>query len=252
MTKNGDTSLRSARLDQILVERGLAATRSRARDLILRGQVSVAGAPATKPASTVPASAELSVSAEADDVSRGAVKLRAGLDAFAFSAAGRTCLDVGASTGGFTQALLAAGATRVYAADVGHGQLSARLAGDARVINLEGRDARHLTATDIPEPIDAIVADVSFISLTKVLPQALSFARPNAWLVALVKPQFEVGRADIGKGGIVRDPAAREAAVATVRDWLGAQSGWRVVGTIASPIAGGSGNHEFLLGARHD
>ncbi len=244
---------RAARLDQLLVTRGLATTRSRARDLILRGAVSVDGKTVVKPAAAIEATASLSVTAEAGDVSRGAVKLRAALTAFEFDPGGKICLDVGASTGGFTQALLAGGAAKVYAVDVGHGQLAATLLGDERVVSLEGIDARALTAGHIPDRAGAIVADVSFISLTKALAVPLSFAAAGAWLAALIKPQFEAGRDGIGKGGIVRDDDVREAAVENVRGWVAAQPGWTVCGVVPSPIAGGSGNQEFLLGARfHD
>jgi 23S rRNA (cytidine1920-2'-O)/16S rRNA (cytidine1409-2'-O)-methyltransferase len=170
---------------------------------------------------------------------------------FGFEAQGRVALDVGASTGGFTQVLLQAGATRVYAVDVGRGQLDARIAGDERVISLEATDARTLSSELVPEPVDAIVADVSFISLTKVLPVPLSLASANAWLVALVKPQFEAGRQAVGKGGVVRDASDRERSVETVREWIAKQPGWTVNGVIDSPIVGGSGNQEFLLGAVH-
>jgi 23S rRNA (cytidine1920-2'-O)/16S rRNA (cytidine1409-2'-O)-methyltransferase len=184
-------------------------------------------------------------------VSRGAVKLSAALEAFGFDPEGCVALDLGASTGGFTEVLLMRGAKKVYAVDVGHGQLHASLKGDPRVVSLEGCDARALTAATIDEPVDAIVADVSFISLTKALGPALALAAPGAFLVALVKPQFEAGRENVGKGGIVRDEAARRRAVAEVTAWLAAQRGWRVKGVIASPIKGGSGNEEFLLGALH-
>ena len=185
-------------------------------------------------------------------VSRGGLKLTAGLDHFGFPVEGIVALDIGASTGGFTEALLARGAARVYAVDVGHGQLHARVAVDARVVSLEGRDARHLDRTLVPAPLGAIVADVSFISLTKALPVPLTLARAGAWLVALIKPQFEAGRAAVGKRGIVRDPAARQRAVDLVRTWVAAQRGWRVLDVIPSPIVGGSGNAEFLLGAVRD
>ncbi len=188
----------------------------------------------------------------ADAVSRGGAKLAAALDAFGLDPRHRVALDVGASTGGFTQVLLKRGAEKVYAVDVGHGQLHARLKDDPRVVSLEGCDARSLERATIPEAIAAIVADVSFISLLKALPAALALAMPGAWLVALIKPQFEVGRARIGKRGIVRDASARDAAVEDVSTWLAAQSGWRVVGVIPSPLRGGSGNEEFLLGACKD
>lgn len=246
-------SERRERLDQALVTRGLAPTRSRARDLVLRGHVTVNGALVKKPAMAVPEGVSLEVSCdEAGDVSRGAVKLRAALEAFAFDAKGRVCLDVGASTGGFTQALLAAGASRVYAVDVGRGQLVASLRDDPRVVSLEGTDARSLTPAEIGEPPAALVADVSFISLTKALGAPLTLAARGAWLVALIKPQFEAGRDAVGKGGIVRDEAVRLQCVDTVQDWLLSHSGWRMVGTIPSPIEGGSGNKEYLIGAVFD
>jgi 23S rRNA (cytidine1920-2'-O)/16S rRNA (cytidine1409-2'-O)-methyltransferase len=188
----------------------------------------------------------------AAEVSRGAAKLAAALDRFRFPVEGRIALDIGASTGGFTQVLLARGATRVYAVDVGHGQLAPRLASDPRVISLERCDARRLDRALVPEPVGAIVADVSFISLTKALPVPLALAGPGAWLVALIKPQFEAGRAAVGKGGVVRDPAARQQAVQTVRGWVAGQVGWHIADVMPSPIAGGSGNEEFLLGAVRD
>jgi 23S rRNA (cytidine1920-2'-O)/16S rRNA (cytidine1409-2'-O)-methyltransferase len=243
---------RASRLDLVLVARGLAPSRARARDLIRRGLVEVAGAIVTRPAVVVVGEVDIRVLGGAADVSRGAAKLVAALDSFAFPVEGRVALDIGASTGGFTQVLLARGAARVYAVDVGHGQLDPRLAADPRVVSLERCDARRLDRALVPEPVDAIVADVSFISLTKALPVPLSLAAPAAWLVALVKPQFEAGPAAVGRGGIVRDPAARRRAVEAVRDWVAAQPGWRVVDVVASPIAGGSGNEEFLLGAVRD
>lgn len=238
------------RLDLALVARGLVATRAKARDLISRGEVRVAGEVAQKPAMIVRAAQEIAVDAgAAAQVSRGAVKLGAALEHFGLDPAGRVALDIGASTGGFTQVLLERGATRVYAVDVGKGQLHASLAGDPCVIALEECDARTLDRALVPEAIDAIVADVSFISLEKVLPAALALAGRGCWIAALVKPQFEVGREGVGKGGIVRDPALRERALANVVDWLGAQEGWKVLGTMPSPIEGGSGNVEFLLAA---
>lgn len=236
----------------MLTMRGLAPTRSRARDLILRGLVLVDGAVQTKPGALVGEAANLSVDGEAHYVSRGALKLAAALDAFGFAAAGRVGLDVGASTGGFTDVLLSRGALKVYAVDVGHGQLHAKLKDDPRVVSLEGRDARSLTPGDVPDQVGAIVADVSFISLEKALPAALALAVPGAWLVALVKPQFEAGRDAVGKGGIVRDAAVREAQAARIRAWLDQQTGWGVVGLMPSPIQGGSGNEEYLVGARFD
>jgi 23S rRNA (cytidine1920-2'-O)/16S rRNA (cytidine1409-2'-O)-methyltransferase len=240
------------RLDQVLVERGLAATRSRARDLVLRACVRADGAVVTKPGQTVAATASLAVEGGGEYVSRGALKLEAAIEVFGFEAKGRIALDLGASAGGFTEVLLARGAAKVYAVDVGTGQLDPRLKRDPRVVALEKVDARSLSPELVPDPVGAIVADVSFISLTKALPAALALAAPGAWLVALVKPQFEAGRKAVGKGGIVRDAKAREAAVGKVRQWVGAQAGWHVVGVVPSPIAGGSGNVEFLLGAAFD
>jgi 23S rRNA (cytidine1920-2'-O)/16S rRNA (cytidine1409-2'-O)-methyltransferase len=244
---------RLARLDVRMVQLGLAPSRARAQDLIRRGLVDIAGVIEQRPGAGVAACAAIHLSQTAGDhVSRGALKLIAALDHFGFPVADVVALDVGASTGGFTQTLLARGAARVYAVDVGHDQLHPRLASDARVVSLEARDARHLDDTLVPEAVGAIVADVSFISLTKALPVPFTLSRAGTWLVALIKPQFEAGRAAVGKGGIVRDPAARQRAVELVRAWVAAQPGWRVLNVIPSPIAGGSGNHEFLLGAVRD
>lgn len=238
------------RLDSALVERGLVASRSRARDLVLRGAVTVDGRRAGKPAEMVACDAELAVAEGlAAQVSRAAAKLEAALERFDLDPAGRLALDVGASTGGFTQTLLARGAVAVTAVDVGRDQLHAELRGDPRVVSLEGFDARQLTREQLPEPVAAIVADVSFISLAKVLPAALALAAPGCWLVALVKPQFEVGREGLGKGGIVRDEAARARAVAGVEAFL-AGAGWRVLGSMPSPLPGKDGNQEYLVAAR--
>ena len=241
------------RLDIALVTRGHAPTRSRARDLIVRGLVSVDGTAATKPAMLVKLAASIAITGDdAFAASRGSVKLRAALDGFVFDPAGRIALDVGASTGGFTELLLARDAAKVYAVDVGRDQFLPRLKADPRVVSLEGQDSRTIDATLIPDPITAIVADVSFISLRKALPAALALAAPGAWLAALVKPQFEVGLKGIGKGGIVRDEVARLAAFETIACWLKDDMGWRVFPPIVSPISGGSGNTEYLLGAtRH-
>jgi 23S rRNA (cytidine1920-2'-O)/16S rRNA (cytidine1409-2'-O)-methyltransferase len=241
-----------SRLDQMLVARGLAETRARARDAVLRGHVTVDGRAATKPGETVEDGAVLALDDPAAAyVSRAALKLVAGLDAFGFDVAGRACLDIGASTGGFTQVLLERGARHVAAIDVGHGQMHPRIAGDERVTNVEGLNARDLAAPDLAEPPEAIVSDVSFISLTLALPPALALAAPRAIGVFLVKPQFEVGRDGVGKGGLV-DPETGRAAADRIRDWLDGRENWRVVGLVPSPIAGGDGNHEFLLGAVRD
>jgi 23S rRNA (cytidine1920-2'-O)/16S rRNA (cytidine1409-2'-O)-methyltransferase len=241
---------KKTRLDRLLVEAGLAPTRAQAADLVRRGCVSVAGKPQSKPGVLVTAGAELAVNADACAyVSRGGLKLAAALDAFGFDPKGRVALDIGASAGGFTDVLIARGAAKIYAVDVGRGQLHAKLRADPKVVALEGTDARALDRTVIREAVVAIVADVSFIGLALALPAALSLAAPGAWLVALVKPQFEAGRAAVGKGGIVRDEAVRQSAVAKVRHFIEG-AGWTVEGVIASPIRGGSGNEEFLIGAR--
>lgn len=240
------------RLDQLLVARGLADSRARARDAILRGHVSVAGRLVDKPGLAIDEAAEIAISDPAGGyVSRAALKLIAGLDHFGFDVAGRDCLDVGASTGGFTQVLLERCAARVVALDVGHGQLAQRIVDDGRVTNLEGFNARDLTADALPFRPEVIVSDVSFISLTLALPPALSIARTPAVGVFLVKPQFEAGREAIGKGGIV-DEATGLAAARRVRDHFDGLDGWTVLDLIASPILGGDGNHEYLLGARRD
>ena len=240
------------RLDEALVARGLAPTRAKARDAVLRGRVTIDGMPAEKPGRVVAASQLLAVDDPAFRyVSRGALKLLAGLEAFGLSPEGRVALDLGASTGGFTQVLLEGGARRVYAVDVGRDQLHPSLRGEPRLVSLEGLNSRDLTPAEIPDPVEAVTADLSFISLRLALPAALGLAAPGAWGLFLVKPQFEVGREALGKGGIVRDPATAESAAQAVAGWLGTQPGWRVLGLIESPIAGGDGNREFLLGARH-
>jgi 23S rRNA (cytidine1920-2'-O)/16S rRNA (cytidine1409-2'-O)-methyltransferase len=183
-------------------------------------------------------------------VSRGGVKLAHGLDRFGIDPKGLACLDIGASTGGFTDVLLTRGAARVYAVDVGQGQLDWRLRNDARVVVLEKTNVRDLSRDLVLDAPALIVCDVSFIGLETALPAALKLAAPGAWLVALIKPQFEVGKGQVGKGGIVRDPKSREAACARIAAWLGAQAGWRVLGLAESPIAGADGNKEFLIAAR--
>lgn len=238
-----------ARLDQLLVDRGLAESRTRAQALILAGRVFSGEQRLDKPGVQVAVDLEVSVRGAEIYVSRGAHKLIAGLDAFAIDPAGLVCLDVGASTGGFTDVLLSRGAVRVHAVDVGYGQLDARLRADARVVVLERTNARHLTAAQIPEPIDLVVCDASFISLRLVLPAALALTRPGARLVALIKPQFEVGKGQVGKGGVVRDPALHEAVCADITAWLNGLPGWSVSGVVPSPLLGPAGNREFLVGA---
>ncbi len=243
----------SKRLDIALVDRGLVPTRARARDAVLRGHVTIGGAPAVKPSQNVDDSADIRVDDPAGSyVSRAALKLIGGLDHFGYRADGRVALDIGASPGGFTQVLLERGARQVFAIDVGHGQLDPGLAADRRVISMEGVNARDLAAGDLAEAPEALVSDVSFISLRLALPPALALAAPGAWGIFLIKPQFEVGRAALGKGGIVRDAALAERTAHDIADWLRTDHGWTVDGIIPSPIEGGDGNREYLLGARHD
>jgi 23S rRNA (cytidine1920-2'-O)/16S rRNA (cytidine1409-2'-O)-methyltransferase len=199
----------------------------------------------------VPADAAIGIADEARHyVSRAALKLAHGLDNFGISPEGLAALDIGASTGGFTQVLLERGARHITAVDVGHGQMAPAVAGDSRVTVLEGLNARDLTLKDLPEPPQIITADVSFISLKLALPPALALAAPGASLVALVKPQFEAGREHLSKDGVVRDAAVQDAVCRDIASWLETDVGWRVIGTAPSPVAGGSGNREFLLAAR--
>jgi 23S rRNA (cytidine1920-2'-O)/16S rRNA (cytidine1409-2'-O)-methyltransferase len=240
------------RLDETLVIRGLAASRARARDAIRRGAVSVDGNAEAKPARMVGAAQAITIDDPASRyVSRSAVKLIAALDEFGFAVEGATALDLGASTGGFTQVLLERGAKFVIAVDVGHGEMDASLAGHSRVSLIENLNVRHLQRTHLHgRDFGAIVADLSFISLKLALPPALGLADPDAWGIFLVKPQFEIGRSALGKGGIVRDPKVARQAADEIASWLAAEQGWTVAGILPSPIAGGSGNREFLIGAR--
>jgi 23S rRNA (cytidine1920-2'-O)/16S rRNA (cytidine1409-2'-O)-methyltransferase len=237
------------RADVLLVERGLFESRARARAAIEAGGVTAGGRPVAKASEAVDEDAELEARPAHPWVGRGALKLVHALDAWPIEVVGRVVLDVGASTGGFTEVCLARGAAHVYAVDVGRGQLHPGLAAEARVTSLEGCDARALTAAQVPEPPQLVVCDVSFIGLAKALPAALALAAPGADLVVLVKPQFEVGPERVGKGGVVRDEAARaEALEGAIRFLEGAD--WVVHGQAESPIAGGEGNLEFLLWAR--
>lgn len=238
------------RLDQLLALRGLAPSRARARDAIRRGHVTVDGERLERPGATVDEAAEIAIDDPAARfVSRAALKLAAALDHFGFDPAGRVAIDLGASTGGFTQLLLERGAARVHAVDVGRGQLAGEIANDRRVHVLERVNARSLPAELIGEPVGALVSDVSFISQRLVLPPSLELCAPGAFAVVLAKPQFELGPELIGKGGIVRDKAAGERAATELAEWLGGQDGWRVSGVIPAPIAGGDGNQEYLIGA---
>lgn len=235
------------RLDLALEQRGLLPSRARARDAILRGTVSVNGVSAKKPNQMVDDVDDLVLNDPAAGyVSRAALKLIAGLDAGAIKVAGNICLDVGSSTGGFTQVLLERGAARVYAVDVGHDQLHPSLRGDARVVSLEGTNARDLDRTIIADAIDLVVSDVSFVSLSKVLAAPLSLCAPDAQAVLLFKPQFEVGRDFVGKGGIVTDLAAGERAMGEVVAFV-QRAGFALRTQVVSPIAGGDGNVETVL-----
>lgn len=239
-----------ARLDVLLVSRALVPSRAQARAAIEAGGVTVDGQVETSASRNVADDAVMTVEAAHDYVGRGALKLAQALDLWDVPVAGRIVLDVGASTGGFTEVCLRRGAARIHAVDVGHGQLHSRVAADPRVVNLERTDARMLDTTVMPEAPGLIVCDASFISLTKVLPAALALAAPDADLVTLVKPQFEMkSRADVGRGGVVRDEVARAAALARVIAWLEGE-GWRVLATADSPITGRDGNREYLLHAR--
>jgi 23S rRNA (cytidine1920-2'-O)/16S rRNA (cytidine1409-2'-O)-methyltransferase len=244
----GSATTDRIRLDQLLVETGAFASRSRARDAILRGTVRIAGATAEKPGQMVARDAPVDLDDPAQAyVSRAALKLKAALEHFGLSPKGRVALDVGASTGGFTQVLLEQGAMHVFAVDVGHGQMAQGLAADPRVTNIEGLNARDLDLVHLHgEHPQFIVSDVSFISLKLALPPALGLAAPGAEAVLLVKPQFEVGRAKIGKGGLVASADA-EACADDLSNWLAGQLGWTVLGLRPSPIAGGDGNTEYLL-----
>jgi len=237
------------RLDQLLVERGLAESREKAQALIIAGHVRVAGQRSDKPGRAVPADCIIDVTERPRYVSRGGLKLEAALKQFAISVDRRVCLDVGSSTGGFTDCLLQHGAARVFAIDVGDGQLDWKLRNDPRVELREGVNARYLTPADFPQKFDLVVCDTSFISATLLIPAIVPLLDQRGELVILVKPQFEVGRGEVGKGGIVRDPELHQAACKRVRDAvqaLGFQTG-----IMESPILGAEGNREFLLHARH-
>ena len=238
------------RADLLLLAQGLAESRTRAQALILAGAVYVGDRRVAKAGDLLPNDAVLTVKGRDHPwVSRGGVKLAHGLAHFHFDVTGAIALDVGSSTGGFTDVLLTRGAIKVYAIDVGTNQLAWKLRSDERVIVHEQTKARALTADIVPEPIDIIVCDASFIALAKVLDAALDFARPGGRLVALIKPQFEAGRGEVGKGGVVRDPLVHQRVCDDAAAWIETK-GWRVIGIETSPITGPEGNVEFLLGAR--
>jgi len=239
-----------ARLDQLLVDRGLVENRTKAQALIMAGLV-YSGEQKLISAGTK-FNVETPLTLRGQDhpwVSRGGLKLDHGLKHFGFEAKGRTCIDVGASTGGFTDVLLTNGAAKVFAVDVGYGQLAHKLRTDPRVVVMERTNARMLEAALIPDPIGAVVCDASFIGLRTVLPAAMALTSSGAWLIALIKPQFEVGKDRVGKKGVVRDPALHEEVCAMISAWLAEQPGWTVAGIEKSPITGPEGNVEFLIGA---
>ena len=239
------------RADILLVERGLVETRARAQALILAGLVFTGEARVGKAGDALAEDAPLSLRGQDHPwVSRGGLKLAHALDFFQLSPLGRIGLDVGASTGGFTDVLLTNGAAKVHAVDVGHGQLAWKLRSDPRVVVHEKVNARTLSAGIVPDPIGALVCDASFIGLRTVLPAAIGLCEPGAWAVALIKPQFEAGRSAVGSRGVVRDPEVHEAVCATIRDWWTGLDGWTVLGIEPSPITGPEGNREFLIAAR--
>jgi 23S rRNA (cytidine1920-2'-O)/16S rRNA (cytidine1409-2'-O)-methyltransferase len=241
-----------ARLDVLLVERGLAETRAKAQAMILAGLVQVSGRRAEKAGEAVPREAEIAVTGPPHPyVSRGGLKLAAALDHFGIDPAGLVCLDVGASTGGFTDCLLQRGAARVYAVDVGHGQIDSRLRGDPRVVVREHVNARALSEAHVPERVDLAVVDVSFISLRLVLPSVAARVKPGGLAVVLVKPQFEAGRREVPRGGVVRSEETRRRVLAEI-EAAGRDLHLEVLGSLESPIRGARGNAEFLLGFRVD
>lgn len=245
-------SVKKIRADQLLVSRGLAESRMRAQALIMAGAVFSGERKLSKAGDMIAEDAPLEVRGKDHPwVSRGGIKLEHGLTHFGFDVAGAVALDVGSSTGGFTDVLLSRGAAKVYAVDVGTNQLAWKLRQDSRVVVLEQTNARYLTSEQVPEPVDIVVCDASFISLGKVLGAPLELAKRGAKLVALIKPQFEAGREEVGKGGVVRDPAVHQRVCTQASEWV-QSAGWSVVGVTESPITGPEGNVEFLLGAVKD
>lgn len=247
------TKSEKLRADDALVRQGLAPSKSRAAAMILAGSVFRGEEKINKAGQYVAADVVLRVK-EKDHpwVSRGGMKLDHALRHFKISLEGKTVLDVGSSTGGFTDVALQAGAAKVFAVDVGKGQLDWRLRNDDRVVVMEGVNARYLTAEDIPDPLDAIVCDASFISLKTILPGPLALLKAGGFVIALIKPQFEVGKGLVGKGGVVRDPELHESVVKDISDWLGGLEGFSVLGVTTSPITGPKGNVEFLIAAQNN
>ena len=253
MSKPARRRAAKSRADVALVERGLVESRAKAQALIMAGKVYSGEHKLAKAGQAVAADQPLELRGQDHPwVSRGGLKLAHALQVFPIGAADAVCLDLGASTGGFTDVLLSAGAARVYAVDVGHGQLAWKLRNDSRVVVLERTNARHLTSAEVPETVDLVVCDASFIGLQVILPAALALTKPRAGLAVLIKPQFEVGKGQVGKGGVVRDPALHQEVCGRLTAWMNAQAGWRVEGVTESPITGPEGNKEFLLFARKD
>jgi len=239
------------RLDQMLVDRGLAESRSKAQALIMAGLVYAGERKLDKAGLTLAEDAQIELRGQDHPwVSRGGLKLAKAIEHFGLQPEGMICCDVGSSTGGFTDVLLAHGAAKVYSVDVGHGQLAWKLRNDPRVVVLEKTNARHLTAEIIPDPLDMVVCDASFIGLETVLPAAIALTGPQAWLATLIKPQFEVGKGRVGKGGVVREPELHAEVCERIQNWLAAQPGWTVLGITESPIKGPEGNVEFLIVGR--
>ncbi len=244
-------TMKKQRLDLLLVARGLAESRTKAQALIMAGLVYCGEQKLDKAGAEFAEDLEITVRGrEHPWVSRGGMKLAKAIEHFKIDVSGAIAMDVGASTGGFTDVLLTHGAAKIYAVDVGHGQLDVKLRHDARVVVMENTNARHLTAEMIGEPLDIIVCDASFISLKKVLPAALTLAKPGAQLITLIKPQFEVGKAEVSRGkGVIRDPMLHQQVCDDISVWV-AGEGWRVIGITPSPITGPKGNVEFLLYAK--
>ncbi|WP_417453791.1 TlyA family RNA methyltransferase [Kiloniella sp.] len=239
------------RADQLLVDRGLVESKTKAQARIMAGQVYTETKRIDKPGQPLAEDAPLTVKGEDHPwVSRGGLKLEKGLREFSIDPTGKVCMDVGASTGGFTDVLLTNGAAKVYAVDVGHGQLAWKIRKDERVVVMERTNARHLTTEQVPEALDMIVCDASFIGLETVLPAPMALAGPGALMVALIKPQFEVGKGRVGKGGVVREPELHQEVCDRIENWLNEETDWAVLGLTESPIKGPEGNIEFLIAAR--
>lgn len=245
---SGPKKKAKVRLDQLLVERGLVESRSRAQALIMAGNVLSETKRLDKAGQKVPEDIPLELKGQDHPwVSRGGLKLVKGLETFNVNVSGFVAIDVGASTGGFTDVLLSHGAAKVYSVDVGHGQLAWKLRNDARVVVMEKTNARHLDEEAIPEPVDMVVCDASFIGLRTVLPAAMARVKAEGYLLALIKPQFEVGKGRVGKGGVVREPELHQEVCETIESWLNDLPDWRVLGVTQSPIKGPEGNIEFLI-----